>query len=105
MRDENGLALSSRNAYLTQEQYKIAIILNTTLYHMARSIGEGMDISTAEETGRQMLLNAGFDAVDYITPRHAQTLLAPEKGDKDLRLLAAAHVGRARLIDNIPLSL
>jgi pantoate--beta-alanine ligase len=102
VRDENGLALSSRNAYLLPDQYKIAIQLNKTLYALGHDIRGGMKIPDAEEKARNSLLNAGFEKIDYITARDAQTLLPP-KDTNNLRLLAAAWLGKARLIDNIPL--
>ncbi len=105
VRDENGLALSSRNAYLTAGQYNIAIQLNKILTGMAVAIREGMEIPHAENNAKDALLKAGFEKVDYITARNAATLLPPNKTDTSLRLLAAGHLGRARLIDNIPLSL
>lgn len=105
VRDENGLALSSRNAYLTEDQYKIAIQLNKALRGMAAAIREGETLSSAEKKAAKDLLDAGFEKVDYITVRNAQTLMPSLADDKNLRILAAAHLGKARLIDNIPLSL
>ena len=102
VRDENGLALSSRNAYLTGDQYKIAIQLNKILGVLATDIKAGMTILDAEEKARTALLDAGFESIDYITARDAQTLLPPQKS-VNLRILAAVRLGKARLIDNIPL--
>ncbi len=102
VRDKNGLALSSRNSYLSQDQYEIAIQLNKILYAMAMDLKEGLDISAAEEKARAALLNAGFESVDYIAVRDVDTLLPPVSL-QNVRLLAAAHLGKARLIDNIPL--
>lgn len=103
MRDENGLALSSRNTYLSPDQYNIAIQLNKILKSMADDIRGGAAIEAVEEAARQKLLAAGFDKIDYMTVRNAQTLQQPVKEDTDLRLLAAAFIGKTRLIDNIPL--
>ncbi len=102
VREADGLALSSRNAYLTAEERAIAPTLHRALQTMAADIKGGMDIKAAEDKARAALLSAGFESVDYITARDAQTLLLPE-GLKNLRLLAAARLGKARLIDNIPL--
>lgn len=102
VRDENGLALSSRNAYLDAEQYKIAIQLNKILFALAADIKAGKDIATAETKAQNALLQAGFESVDYITARDADTLLPPDNTG-NLRLLAATWLGKARLIDNIPL--
>jgi pantoate--beta-alanine ligase len=102
VRDENGLALSSRNAYLSADQYKIAIRLNKILYALASDVKAGTSIPAAGEKALAALQNAGFDSIDYVTVRDAQTLQEPEKG-ANLRVLAAVRLGKARLIDNIPL--
>lgn len=104
VRDVNGLALSSRNAYLDDTQYKTAIQMNKILESMGDEIKSGKSIAVAEDNACESLLRAGFEKVDYITARNAETLQPPARGDTDLRLLAAAWVGRARLIDNMGLS-
>lgn len=102
VREADGLALSSRNAYLTPAERSVAPTLHRTLKTMAADIKGGMNIAAAEDKARAALLSAGFGDVDYITARDAQTLLPPEDL-KNLRLLAAARLGKARLIDNIAL--
>ena len=102
VRDENGLALSSRNAYLSADEYNIAIKLNKILAVLAADIKSGESIAMSEETARIALRDAGFDGIDYVTARDAETLLPPQKG-ANLRILAAVRLGKARLIDNIPL--
>lgn len=82
-RDEHGLALSSRNAYLSPEELRVARTLNKTLSHATRSD----NISTAKE----ILLKNGFDKVDYIDTRWN-------------RILAAAWIGKTRLIDNLKIT-
>lgn len=104
VRDANGLALSSRNAYLDDAQYAVAARMNKILRAMGDDIASGKSLAAAEDSAREALLRAGFERVDYITARNAETLAAPEQGDKNLRLLAAAWLGRARLIDNMALS-
>lgn len=99
VRDEDGLALSSRNAYLTPEQYELACSLNKTLFTMADKIRSGEDIETAREWGLQHLQQAGFDDIDYLEIRDAASLQPPSSGP--LRILAAVKCGKARLIDNI----
>jgi len=101
VRDKNGLALSSRNAYLTPEQYDVAIQLNKILQTLAAKAKKGGDFSAMEEEAKAALLKAGFASVDYICVRDAQTLEKPQKGGQSLRALAAATLGKARLIDNI----
>ena len=99
VRDEHGLALSSRNAYLSAEQYKIAVTLNKTMRAMGEEFRAGIDLADAETWGRDAVIAAGFDSVDYLVIRDAATLDAP--GDGPLRALAAVRLGKARLIDNM----
>lgn len=99
VRDQNGLALSSRNAYLSPAQYKIALSLNTTLRLMGEKFRYGLSAPTAENWGRDQLLTLGFDSVDYIALRDAVTLSRPGRGP--VRALVAARLGAARLIDNM----
>lgn len=100
VRDENGLALSSRNAYLSPDQYRIAIHLNRILDEMLSRLKTGEDIAIIERDARKSLLDKGFENVDYVTLRDAVTLLPPDKNTKHHRALAAAWLGKARLIDN-----
>ena len=102
VRDQNGLALSSRNAYLSADEYKIAIQLNKILAALAADVKSGKSIPDAEEKARIALRDAGFEGIDYVTVRDAATLQAPVRG-ANLRILAAVRLGKARLIDNIPL--
>jgi len=99
VRDQNGLALSSRNAYLSEEEYKIACTLNKTLFAAAEKIAAGEAVETARQWGIKALEEAGFGAIDYLEVRDAGTLAAP--GDGRLRVLAAVKCGKARLIDNV----
>jgi len=103
VRDENGLALSSRNAYLSEDQYKIAAKLNNILFDMAEKIGSGETIKTILCSGLQQLQEAGFDSADYLECVDAKTLVPVSSiKDRDLRLLAAVRLGKTRLIDNVP---
>jgi pantoate--beta-alanine ligase len=102
VRDENGLALSSRNVYLSADEYQIAVRLNKILSALADDVKSGLSITDAEEKARMAVRDAGFDDIDYVTVRDAQTLLPPQKA-ANLRILAAVRLGKARLIDNIPL--
>lgn len=101
VREADGLALSSRNAYLTPAERAIAPKLYETLLAMKDRLAAGDDIPAIEEHARAALLSAGFARVDYITVRDAATLLPDTGHSGNLRILAAAHLGRARLIDNI----
>jgi pantoate--beta-alanine ligase len=99
VRDEEGLALSSRNAYLSAEQYAVAVNLNKIMRAMAARVRDGETVPAAEKWGRDEVLKAGFDSVDYLAIRDAATLAAPASGP--LRVLAAVRLGKARLIDNM----
>lgn len=102
-RDDDGLALSSRNAYLMPEDRAKAIALPRALGAAARTIEEGGDAVAALAQARDTMTAAGFE-VDYVELVDAETLGAPER-DRPGRLLAAARIGTTRLIDNIPVSL
>lgn len=107
VRAPDGLALSSRNAYLTPAEREIAPSLYQTLCNSAEML---MDRSVPVETvlayGRNSLMRSGFATVDYFTLRDAESL-APvtQGGPLEARLLAAAWLGKARLIDNVAVSL
>jgi pantoate--beta-alanine ligase len=103
VRAEDGLALSSRNAYLTAEQRPIAGVLNRVMKALAEAAAAGEPLEPSEQAAADVLLEAGFDAVDYITVRHAETLepLRPSVGDNPARVLVAAWLGQTRLIDNM----
>lgn len=101
VREASGLALSSRNAYLSAEERPIADQLNVILKNMATEFKSGHPISTIEKTAAQKLIDIGFGKIDYITIRDAETLLPPTAQTKSHRILAAAFLGKTRLIDNI----
>lgn len=102
VRESDGLALSSRNANLTAEQRRIAPALAATLRATAqrlREIGDPADPVLTE--AHAALLRAGFDAVDYVALRDAESLAPLDAADRPARLLAAAWLGPTRLIDNV----
>lgn len=101
VRDADGLALSSRNAYLTPEQRGQAVALPDTMRDAAKSIAKGDDIASVLEEAKAKLLTSGFHNVDYFELRNAETLENMTVFAKPARLLAAAHIGSTRLIDNI----
>jgi pantoate--beta-alanine ligase len=103
VRDDLGLALSSRNAYLSEEELVRARTLPRALGEAAAAIGKGEPVAGALAAAVARLAEAGFDPIDYVSLRDAQTL-APIEGltDRPARLLAAARIGNARLIDNLP---
>ena len=99
----DGLALSSRNAYLTPHQRQIAPALHLTLQATARALRDGAAVSTAETEGVNRLMDAGFDAVDYLQVRASDNLArrGPGRLDGAARILAVARLGATRLLDNI----
>ena len=101
-REDDGLALSSRNAYLTAEERAAAVSLPRAMGHAARAIEGGDDIAKTLSSIVPTLLKAGFSSVDYVALVDAETLVPLEKLDRPGRLLAAARMGKARLIDNLP---
>ena len=103
-RDADGLALSSRNAYLTDEERLAARALPRALGEAAQAIEAGGDIGEALERARARLAEAGFDPIDYVALRDAETLRPVDGLDRPARLLAAARLGRTRLIDNLPVN-
>lgn len=102
VREDDGLALSSRNAYLTEEERAIAPILHRELTVVAIDIAEGADIKVCCARAVDTLLAAGFSAVDYVEAREALTLSSLMAHGPDARVLGAAQLGGARLIDNVP---
>jgi pantoate--beta-alanine ligase len=101
VREQDGLALSSRNAYLSTPERAAAPALYRALKASAARIRKGEPIERVLADGRGEIAHAGF-AVDYLEARHALTL-APVASRKDgpIRLLVAARIGKTRLIDNI----
>lgn len=101
VREKDGLALSSRNLYLSPEERAVAPTLHNVLRDCAARIAKGEPIAHVVATGREVIERAGF-AVDYLEARDADSL-APVEGAKmrPLRLLVAARLGRTRLIDNM----
>jgi pantoate--beta-alanine ligase len=101
VREADGLALSSRNAYLSAEQRGVAASLNRILRQAGDFAKAGVSIPQAEAEGAAQLINAGFDRVDYVAIRDAETLQPLREIIGAARVLAAARVGSVRLIDNI----
>ena len=100
-RDVDGLALSSRNAYLSEEERLAARALPRALGEAAQAIQSGAPTREALAKARARLEAAGFDPIDYVELRDAETLAPLETLDRPARLLAAAKLGRTRLIDNL----
>ena len=100
VREEDGLALSSRNVYLSPEERKIAPLLHQTIYAVAADLSKGRGADDAAQAGRFKLEAAGF-RVDYVAVRDPETLKRLSGPVKRARVLAAVYLGRTRLIDNV----
>jgi pantoate--beta-alanine ligase len=101
IREPDGLAMSSRNAYLKPDGRRVAGQLNVVLKRVIAELRGGTPIAAAEDAGRRGLLEAGFDSVDYVAVRDAKTLESIDTLAGPARVLAAAKVGSTRLIDNM----
>lgn len=102
VREADGLAMSSRNAYLSDSQRKTAAQIYDVICDVARKIEAGGDAQSTCRTAEAVLKAAGFDEVDYVAVRDAETLeAAVGVADRPLRVLAAAWLGKTRLIDNV----
>ncbi|HUN99095.1 MAG TPA: pantoate--beta-alanine ligase [Bradyrhizobium sp.] len=102
VRERDGLAMSSRNVYLSQEERQTAPVLYRAMKETVRRLRAVDDIEAAMAGGAEMITTAGFTP-DYFEVRHAETL-APVGSTKDgpMRILVAARLGKTRLIDNVP---
>jgi pantoate--beta-alanine ligase len=100
-READGLAMSSRNAYLDARERSIAGNLNKVLKDVIARARETSDLRDAEAYGAATLAATGFDTVDYIAIRDADSLAVTASLDRPARVLAAAKIGRTRLIDNM----
>ena len=99
-RDEDGLALSSRNSYLSKEERRIAPQLYKQMQICAKRLTAGEDVTKVLEGAQNQLLQDGFASIDYFDLRDAKTLAPLVVLQKEARLFAAAHLGKTRLIDN-----
>ena len=100
VREPDGLAMSSRNAYLTSEDRALAPGLYRALCGAAERLRSGDAVADVERAAAADLATAGFTP-DYFSVRRAEDLGEPSAGDRFLVVLAAARLGRARLIDNL----
>ncbi|SIQ77770.1 pantothenate synthetase [Shewanella morhuae] len=100
IREDSGLAMSSRNCYLTDTEKAAAPALKIAIDAMAKGIKQGESIDAVTEQAQASLVAAGFTP-DYLEIRHAHTLEAAQRQDQALVILAAAYIGKARLIDNL----
>jgi pantoate--beta-alanine ligase len=101
-RDADGLALSSRNAYLSTDQRAAATAFPRALNAAARAIAGGSDVAGALVKAEAAIVAGGFDSVDYVALADADSLERLGDFRAPARLLAAARIGKTRLIDNLP---
>lgn len=102
VREPDGLALSSRNRYLSSDERARAPVLYAAIAQAAGAIAAGAPIEASLEEARRAVRAAGM-SIDYIEAREARTLAPPAPGSS-LRILAAARLGATRLIDNVPVA-
>ncbi len=101
-RDGDGLALSSRNAYLSEDERARAVALPEALRSAADAIEDGQPVNGAIAQARRTLDDAGFAPIDYVALVDSVSLEPLQSPAGRMRLIAAATIGRTRLIDNIP---
>ncbi len=101
VRDGDGLALSSRNAYLSEAERRHAVALPQALGAAREAILGGEPVKMALEAAREQLATAGFGPIDYVALVDAATLQPVDAPRSEMRLIAAARIGRTRLIDNL----
>jgi pantoate--beta-alanine ligase len=101
VRESDGLAMSSRNAYLTPDERIVAPVLHRTLAAMAERLATDASVDDQITWGKAQLLNAGFSAIDYLSVCDATNLTSLKTITGPARILVAAHLGKARLIDNL----
>jgi pantoate--beta-alanine ligase len=100
VREESGLAMSSRNAYLTKSERNQAAAIYKTIVAAAGKIRSGGAPTRATAAARRSLTTLGFK-VDYVAARNVNTLALPKARDEKLRILVAVWLGKTRLIDNV----
>jgi len=104
VREEDGLALSSRNAYLSPDERERAVALPNALKAARDAILAGSPVGAALRDAKQSLVDAGFLRIDYFALVDAARLEPLDAPAGEMRLIAAAVIGTTRLIDNLPLS-
>ncbi|MDO9126251.1 MAG: pantoate--beta-alanine ligase, partial [Parvibaculum sp.] len=104
MREADGLAMSSRNVYLSPDERTAAGQLNVILKETAAKVAGGASIAEATKEGAARILALGFDKLDYLDIRDAASLAPFPSGRPTgpARILVAAKIGKTRLIDNMP---
>ncbi|PZO51746.1 MAG: pantoate--beta-alanine ligase [Alphaproteobacteria bacterium] len=101
VREHDGLAMSSRNAYLNADERRVAGRLNLVLHEAIKAVRGGAAVADAEAEASRHLSAAGFTSIDYVAIRDAETLERLDALRDPARVLAAAWLGKTRLIDNM----
>jgi pantoate--beta-alanine ligase len=104
VREDDGLAVSSRNTYLSLDERAVAPVLFRTLQKVAEGIQTGGDGRKLAEEGKKTLLDSGFSKIDYFEVCDAETLKPISRIEVPARVLAAVTLGATRLIDNVPVA-
>lgn len=104
VREPDGLARSSRNAYLTPDQRRIASALPNAMRAAVSAIAGGAPVARTIASARKAIRAAGFDSIDYCELRHGESLALLDEASDQARLFVAARIGATRLIDNLPLA-
>jgi len=102
VREEDGLAMSSRNRNLTEKERIAAALLPASLRDAVKELQDGSAAAPILEKTRAVLKSAGFAPIDYVELCDSETLQPLPAAREGARLFAAAHLGRTRLIDNWP---
>ncbi|MGC2857007.1 pantoate--beta-alanine ligase [Novispirillum sp. DQ9] len=103
VREMDGLAMSSRNAYLSDKERSVANLMYKALHKATLALHDGVPVADAIATAKAEILGVGFGRIDYLDLRDADTLALMDIFDRPARLFCAAHLGTTRLIDNIGL--
>jgi len=104
IREPDGLALSSRNAYLNAEERQAAPAVHQALIDTGEDIAQGTEVAASVAAANSQLLNAGFTKVDYIAVCDRTSLEELKNVTGQARILGAAWLGKTRLIDNIAIN-
>ena len=103
VREQDGLAFSSRNSYLTKDQRLLAPNFYKTIYEISKQVNQGRRIANVLNGKKRYLLKLGFDKVDYLEVRSSANLKKLKVLKKPARVFGAVHLGKTRLIDNRPI--
>ncbi len=101
IREDDGLAMSSRNAYLTASERKIAGTFNVLLKELVAKVEAGASLRECETEATQKLLDAGFTAVDYVSIINKDTFVEISEITEEARVVSVARLGAIRLLDNM----